>query len=148
MVFPRNYYAMARDGAFFKGMAKLHPTYKTPVNALIASAIVSIVLVCARDLSQLTSLVAFCGIVFNGLTFYAVVRLRKKYPNMERPYKVWAYPAMIVVICLIMIGLMVNTFMEDPITSMIGLIVPAIGLVLHEFVIKKNQISVVVQEEI
>ena len=147
MVFPRTYYAMAKDGAFFKGMATLHPRYKTPVNALLASAVVSIALVCARDLGQLTSLVAFCGMVFNGLTFYAVVRLRKKYPQMERPYKVWAYPFMVILICVIMVGLMVNTFMEDPITSLIGLLVPLVGLALHEFVIKKNQVVSLVAEE-
>lgn len=139
MVFPRTYYAMARDGAFFKGMAKLHPTYKTPVNALIVSGVVSILLVLARDLSQLTSLVAFCAMVFNTLTFYAVIRLRKKYPTMDRPYKVWGYPFMIIVICLIMVGLMINTFMEDPITSIIGFVVPALGLVLYELVFKKTR---------
>ncbi len=143
MVFPRTYYAMARDGAFFKGMAKLHPTYKTPVNALIVSGIVSVALVCARDLGQLTSLVAFCAMVFNGLTFYAVVLLRKKYPGMERPYKVWGYPVMIVVICLIMVGLMINTFQEDPVTSIIGLAVPAIGLLLYELVFKKSREAVI-----
>ena len=146
MVFPRTYYAMARDGAFFKGMAKLHPTYKTPVNALLVSGLVSIALVCTRNLSQLTSLVAFCGMVFNGLTFYAVIRLRKKYPTMERPYKVWGYPVMIIVICIVMIGLMVNTFVEDPITSVIGCAVPIVGLVLYELVFKKSRAAAVEAE--
>lgn len=147
MVFPRTYYAMARDGAFFKSMAKLHPIYKTPVNALVVSGVVSIALVCARDLGQLTSLVAFCGMVFNGLTFYAVIRLRKKYPTMDRPYKVWGYPVMIIIICLIMVGLMINTFMEDPVTSVIGLAVPIVGLVLYELVFKKNREAAVRGEE-
>ena len=141
MAFPRTYYAMAKDGAFFKAMAKLHPTHKTPVNALIGSAVVSILLVCARDLSQLTSLVAFSSMVFNGLTFYAVIRLRKKYPTMERPYKVIGYPVMVILICLIMVGLMVNTLVEDPMTSLIGLLVPAAGLLLYECVFKKNRMN-------
>ena len=139
MVFPRTYYAMARDGAFFRGMAKLHPAYKTPVNALLVSGAVSVALVCTRNLSQLTSLVAFCAMVFNGLTFYAVIRLRKKYPTMERPYKVWGYPVMIFVICLIMIGLMINTFVEDPVTSVIGLAVPAVGLALYEVAFNRGR---------
>ena len=81
--------------------------------------------------------------VFNGLTFYAVIRLRKKYPTMDRPYKVWGYPVMIFVICLIMIGLMANTFIEDPVTSIIGCIVPAVGLVLYQLVFKKSREAVV-----
>lgn len=138
MVFPRTYYAMARDGAFFKSMAKLHPVYKTPVNAQIVSGLVSIALVCARDLNSLTSLVAFSGMVFNILIFYSVIVLRKKYPDMERPYKVWGYPVMIVVICIIMVGLLVNTFIEDPVTSLIGLSVPVVGMLLYQFVFKKS----------
>lgn len=142
MVFPRTYYAMARDGAFFKSMAKLHPTYKTPVNALLASAAVSIALVCARNLSQLTSLVAFSGMIFNILIFCSVVVLRKKYPDIERPYKVWGYPVMIVLVVVIMIGLMLNTLSEDPVTSVIGLAVPALGLVLYELIFKKSREAV------
>ena len=56
MVFPRMYYAMARDGALFKSFAKLHPVSKTPINAQIASAIMAIILVSSRTLSELTSL--------------------------------------------------------------------------------------------
>lgn len=50
MVFPRSYYAMAKDGLFLPSFRKLHPTYKTPVSALIASMIVSSALVCTRNL--------------------------------------------------------------------------------------------------
>ncbi len=142
MVFPRSYYAMAKDGAFFKSVGKLHPKYKTPVNAQIASAIVSIALVMARDLNQLTSLVAFSGMLFNTLIFYAVIRLRKKYPHMERPYKVWGYPVLVIVTILITIGLLINTLIEDPVTSLIGLAVPAAGLVIYELVFKKSRQAV------
>ena len=61
MVFPRMYYAMARDGALFKSFAKLHPVSKTPINAQLASAIMAIILVSSRTLSELTSLVAVVG---------------------------------------------------------------------------------------
>lgn len=139
MVFPRTYYAMAKDGAFFKGLAKIHPAYKTPVNALLVSGVISIALVWARNLNQLTSLVAMCGIIFNGMTFFAVILLRKKYPTLDRPYKVWGYPVLIIVICLVMVGLMLNTLMEDPATALIGLLVPLVGLGIYEFGFKKSR---------
>ncbi len=139
MVFPRTYYAMARDGAFFKSLAKLHPTYKTPVNALIVSAVVSIVLICTRNLSELTSLVAFCGMIFNSLVFYSVIIFRKKFPDMKRPYKVWGYPVLIYLAILIMIGLAINTLIEDPMTSIVGLLVPVAGLALYELIFKKQK---------
>ena len=137
MVFPRTYYAMAKDGAFFRSLGVLHPVYKTPAKALMASALVSILLVCTRNLSQLTSLVAFCGMLFNSLVFFSVKIFRKKYPEMHRPYKVWFYPALIYVIIAIMIGLAINTFIEDPMTSAIGLAVPAVGLLLYELVFQR-----------
>ncbi|MBC2870066.1 APC family permease [Bittarella massiliensis (ex Durand et al. 2017)] len=147
MVFPRTYYAMARDGAFFKSAAKLHPKYKTPVFAIVLSGVVSIVLVCMQNLSQLTSLVAFCGMFFNTMTFYAVIRLRKKYPDLERPYKVWGYPVMVVLVILITIGLLINTLVESPVTSIIGLSVPAVGLLLYELVFKKSREAVLAAQQ-
>ncbi len=138
MVFPRTYYAMAKDGLFFPSFATLHPQYRTPVNAIIASAIVSIALVLSRNLNQLTSLVVFGGFIFNSLTFYAVILLRRKYPELHRPYKVWLYPFSVILTIVIMIGLTINTFQEDPITSMIGLVIPACGLVLYEWIRRRN----------
>ncbi len=138
MVFPRTYYAMARDGAFFKGLAHINERFHTPDNALVVSAIVSIVLVWMRDLSQLTGLVAFCAMIFNTLIFISVIILRKKYPTMERPYKVWAYPVMIIVIVIIMIGLAINTFIEDPTTAIIGLSVPLVGLILYKAIFERQ----------
>ena len=137
----------AFTGEISADMAKLHPTYKTPVNALVVSAAVSILLVLSRDLGQLTSLVAICGILFNGLTFYSVILLRKKYPTLERPYKVWGYPVLIILVCLVMVGLVINTFVEDPVTSLWGFLVPIVGLVVYELGFKKSREKYLAQKE-
>ena len=100
-----------------------------------------------QNLSQLTSLVAFCGMFFNTMTFYAVIRLRKKYPDLERPYKVWGYPVMVVLVILITIGLLINTLVESPVTSIIGLSVPAVGLLLYELVFKKSREAVLAAQQ-
>jgi len=142
MVFPRTYYAMARDGLFFRSFTKIHPKYKTPTGAIVASAIVSTLLVCSRDLNQLTSLVAFSGFIFNSLTFYSVIVLRKKYPNLSRPYKVIFYPVTVILMILVNIGLLLNTLKEDPVTSIIGLAVPLSGLVIYELITRLGKKSV------
>ena len=64
--------------------------------------------------------------IFKSLSFASVIVLRKKYPDMNRPYKVIAYPFAVYLIIAIMIGLCINTLMEDPFTSLIGLIVPCL----------------------
>lgn len=53
--------------------------------------------------------------IFKSLTFASVIVLRKKYPDMNRPYKVWFYPFSVYLIVLIMIGLCLNTLLEDPV---------------------------------
>ena len=143
MVFPRMFYAMARDGALFKSLGKLHPEYRTPINAQIACAVISIVLILSRSLSELTSLVALCGMIFHGMAFFSVIVLRKKYPTMERPYKVWFYPFTVLIICAVMIGLIVNTVANDPFTVVLGAIVPLLGLVIYEVLFRKSHEAVV-----
>lgn len=147
MVFPRMFYAMARDGALFKSLGKLHPEYRTPINAQIACAVISIVLILSRSLSELTSLVALCGMIFHGMAFFSVIVLRKKYPTMERPYKVWFYPFTVLIICAVMIGLIVNTVANDPFTVVLGAIVPLLGLVIYEVLFRKSHEAIVRQQQ-
>lgn len=137
LAFPRMYYAMSEEGHFFKSFKKLHPKYKVPYAPILAQGVISIALVLLRNLSQLTSLVVFSGMIFNTLGVYAVMRYRKKFPNAERPYKVIGYPVTIILTTLLFIGLMVNTLIEDPITSVIGLTVPAIGVFVYLYFDKK-----------
>lgn len=138
MVFPRTYYAMAQDGLFFKQIGKVHPTYKTPSNAILLSAVVSIILVFTRNLGQLTSLVIFQSLAYNTLIFFSVILLRRKYPTLERPYKVWGYPIVPMIATLTMVGLLINTLVSDFTTSVIGLVIPAIALVVY-FIINNKQ---------
>ena len=146
LAFPRMTYAMARDGSFFKPLGKLHPVYKTPVNAQLVSAALAIVLILSRTLGELTSLVALCGMIFHGMTFFSVIVLRHKYPTMERPYKVWFYPIPILLICAIMIGLIANTIINDPFTVVLGFVVPLLGLLLYEVMFRKSHEAYVAEQ--
>lgn len=131
IAFPRNYYAMAKEGHFFKSYAKLHPKYNVPTTSLIWQAVIATVLVLLRNLDQLTSLVVFAGMLFNVLCVVAVIVYRKKFPTLERPYKAWGYPVTVIISIALFAGLMINTLMEDPFTALIGLIVPAMGAVVY-----------------
>ncbi len=139
LAFPRMYYAMSKEGHFFESFKNLHPVHKVPHVALIVQALISIALVLLRDLNQLTSLVIFSGMLFNTLGVYAVMIYRRKFPNLERPYKVIGYPITIILTTLIFIGLMINTFIEDPQTSIIGLAIPAIGILFYLYFEKKSK---------
>lgn len=130
IAFPRYYYEMALDGHFFKNHAKLHPKYAVPHVALISQAVISIVLVLLKSLDELTSLVVFAGMVYNVLVILAVIIYRKKFPNMERPYKAWGYPVTVILAVILFGALMINTLVEDPKTALLGLAVPIIGVIV------------------
>lgn len=131
IAFPRTHYAMAEEGHFFKSFKKLHPKYRVPTAAIIFQCVITIVLIWMRNLGELTSLVVFSNLLFNVLVIIAVPVLRKKMPDAERPYKVWGGMPVVFITIAIFIGLMINTIIADPFTCVIGLIVPAIGIVVY-----------------
>lgn len=145
LAFPRQYYAMAKDGLFFKTFAKVHPKYKTPVPALIASAVVSILLIFTGTFSQLTTMVVFSAWIFYIMTIFSLFILRKKYPDMERPYKAWGYPVLPIIVVIASTFILINTLIEDPRSSLIGLIVPLIGVPVYY--IFKNRMNGGAQEK-
>ena len=136
---PRMYYAMAEEGHFFKCFAKLHPKYKVPTAPIIVQCILAVILVLLRNLDQLTNLVVVTGMVFNVLVVLAVPILRKKYPNIERPYKVWFYPVSVIITALIFAALVINSAMEDLVVGLAGFGVPALGAVVYYIFDVKNK---------
>lgn len=141
IAFPRNYYEMAVEKHFFKSFGELNK-YGVPQTAIIALAIISCVLVLLRSLDQLTSLVVFAGMLYNVLVVAAVVVYRKKFPNLERPYKAWGYPVTVVIAVILFVALMINNLMEDPVTAIIGLIVPVAGIIcwkIFDIKLKKEE---------
>lgn len=131
MAQPRMYYAMAEEGHFFKSFAKLHPKYKVPTMPILVQGALAIVLVLLRNLDQLTNLVVITAMFFSVLTILAVLILRKKYPNIERPYKVWLYPVSVYLTAIIFFALFVQGAIEDPVTGVTGLVVPLLGLITY-----------------
>ena len=141
IAFPRNYYDMAVEKHFFKSFGELNK-YGVPQTAIIAQAIISCVLVLLRSLDQLTSLVVFAGMLYNVLVVAAVIVYRKKFPNLERPYKAWGYPVTVVIAVILFVALMINNLMEDPVTAIIGLIVPVAGIIcwkIFDIKLKKEE---------
>lgn len=119
MAFPRVYYAMSKDGVLFEKFQVLHPKYKTPTYAIIGSGLVAIALL-VFGLNDLISLVAFAGLVFNTLIFIGLFILRRRLPDIKRPYKVWFYPYLPALTIVITLFLLLALFIESIIPSLIG----------------------------
>ena len=88
----RVYYAMAEQKNFFSKAAKVHPRFHTPGNALLLQGTWSSLFVLSGSFDMLTDLFVFMTWIFYGFAAYGIFILRRKMPNIERPYKVWGYP--------------------------------------------------------
>ncbi|MEP6602332.1 MAG: amino acid permease [Spartobacteria bacterium] len=89
---PRVFFAMARDGYLIGPAAYLHPKYKSPVVVLIVLAALTSVYLLAGSYGALLSYATFGDWIFFGLAVMTVFTLRRKFPKLPRPYKVWGYP--------------------------------------------------------
>ena len=80
----RVYYAMSRDGLFFKSVGKLHPRYHTPVAGLLVQALWTAVLCVSGSYSQLLDYIIFAVLVFYILTIVGLFVLRREVAGMRR----------------------------------------------------------------
>ncbi len=125
---PRVYYAMARDRLFFKKVASVHPRYRTPGFSIFIQAIWACLLTLSGTYEQLFTYVTFAAIVFYIVAVAAVFTLRKKFPDLPRPYKTWGYPVLPGIFIAVLVVLLINTLVNKPAESLAGLGIVALGL--------------------
>jgi len=137
---PRIYYAMARDGLFFKKMAEVHPRFKTPVNAILSQSIWAIVLLLFwGTFEDVITYVVFIDWIFFALAGAAIFIFRFKRKGIARPYRTWGYPVTPVIFISISTFFVINTLIGKPIQAWAGLIFMVVGL-LFFFYFKKIRI--------
>jgi basic amino acid/polyamine antiporter, APA family len=135
---PRVYFAMARDGVFFKSAARVHPKYKTPAASIIAQALFSILLVLTGSLDSIANYVGFAITLFAGTAVAAVFVLRAKEPNAPRPYRAWGYPITPAIFVIVSAAIVLNAFYSDPRLTITGALVILAGIPLYLY-FKKTQ---------
>jgi amino acid transporter len=89
---PRVPYAMAHEGNFFSFGSYTHPVFHTPTKAIIFHACIATVLVLTGTYQELYSYDMFATWAFFPLTVVALFVLRRRLPDLSRPYRVWGYP--------------------------------------------------------
>ena len=124
---PRMYFAMARDGVFFKRLAIVHPTLGTPAFAIIAIALWSALLASTGTFEQLLTYVVFTGWIFYGLGALSVFVYRRREPNAVRPYRVPGYPVTPVLFVASAAALVLNTLVTQPMRAAAGVVAVMLG---------------------
>jgi APA family basic amino acid/polyamine antiporter len=121
-------FAMARSGLFFRGAAKVHPQYYTPSKAIVLLTIWSAAIVLTGRYDDLYTLVIFPSWILYGMTAASVIVLRRKRPELPRPYRVLGYPVVPLLFVLVAIALIYSTLQNKPRESGIGLFLIVTGL--------------------
>ena len=123
----RVYYAMAKEGMFFKNVSVLN-RHSVPGNSLLYQCIWASILVLSGTFDQLTDMIIFAVFVFYGATALGVFVLRKKMPDAPRPYKVWGYPIVPAIVIIFSAALFINTIIIQPREAGIGMALMLTGV--------------------
>src|SRR5262245_22324041 len=128
MLGPRIYYAMARDGVFFKRLTYIHPTFGTPTSAIVLQAVWSCLLILTNTWGTLFTYVSVIITLFSALTVGSVILLRYKHPDWKRPYKLWGYPIVPILFIVAHLWIVWGSVTEKPKESLIGLVIVCLGI--------------------
>ncbi len=129
----RVYYAMARDGLFFKSVGNLHPHFRTPVAGLIVQALWATLLCISGSYSQLLDYIIFAALCFYFLTILGLFVLRFKQPDAPRPYKAFGYPFLPALYLVMATGICAALLRYKPQFTWPGLILVLLGIPVYFF---------------
>jgi len=138
----RVYYAMAKDGLFFKGAARLHPKYRTPAHSLMMQCAWTCVLCISGSYGQLLDYIIFAVLVFYILTIGGLFVLRVKRPDAPRPYRAIGYPVLPAVYILMAVFIDIVLLRYKPQYTWPGLIIVLLGIPVY-FVWSKRSAAVI-----
>jgi basic amino acid/polyamine antiporter, APA family len=134
----RVYYAMAKDGLFFRGAAKLNPKYRTPAHALIMQCAWTCILCLSGSYGQLLDYIIFAVLVFYILTIAGLFVLRVKRPDEPRPYRAVGYPVLPAMYILIATFIDVVLLRYKPQYTWPGLIIVLLGIPVYFLWSRRN----------
>ena len=129
----RVYYAMSRDGLFFKSVGKLHPRYKTPAAGLLVQAVWAIFLCLSGSYGQLLDYIIFAALFFYIITIVALFVLRFKRPDAPRPYKALGYPFLPALYIVLAAWICIVLLRYKPQYTWPGMILVLLGIPVYLF---------------
>ncbi len=135
----RVYYAMAQDRLFFRWCAAVHPRFRTPYLALVVQGVWSVFLVLLAGYEELFTYTIFAAWIFYALTAFGVIVLRRKLPDLHRPYRVLAYPWVPIIFVVTAVVFVLNLLREKPVEAGYGAVIIALGVPVYYIWKRKSE---------
>ena len=136
MALPRVYYAMARDGVFFKAVAAEHPRFGTPARAIAIQAAIASLYVALGTFNQIIGYFVFVTVLFVGLTVAGLFRMRRREPAAS--YRTWGYPATPVVFLLLVLVVLFLVAVRSPLQAALGVGIVALGAPVYYLLFRRR----------
>ncbi len=127
----RVYYAMAKDGLFFRSIGNVHPKYHTPAASLMIQAVWAALITLTGTYSELLDYVIFAVVLFYILTIAGIFRLRRTQPDAPRPYRAWGYPVVPILYMAFASFVELALLTHKALRSVAGLSIVAIGIPVY-----------------
>ena len=124
-------YAMGRDGLFFQFASRVDSRTDAPGRSVVVLGSVAIVMVIVGELRSLLEFAGFVLIVFNFLAVFSIFVLRRRVPDLPRPYRAWGYPVTPALFCGFSVYLMISSFLYNLNSTLAGLGVVVLGAVYY-----------------
>lgn len=132
MALPRAYFAMARDGLFFKAVAAVHPRFGTPARAIALQAVLASTLVAFGTFNQIISYFIFITVLFVGLTVAALLVLRRRDVGASpAAYRTPGYPVTPLFFLALVAGLLFLLAVHNPLQAALGVGIVALGVPVY-----------------
>lgn len=131
---PRVYYSMAKDGLFFKSVAKIHPKFQVPSNSIVLQALIAVILTLSGTFEQVLTYMGFALGIFPILTVAGIFLQRKNNPDA---IKLPGFPFVQLIYIAAGLMILVLSFLERPVESSIASFTVIAGIPAY-YLFKKN----------
>jgi APA family basic amino acid/polyamine antiporter len=126
----RVYYTMANDGLFFRKTGELNKN-AVPEFALWIQAVVASILCLSGTYGDLLTMISFVVVIFYVMTILGIFILRRKRPDIERPYKAFGFPVLPIIYIILAIAFCIGLVSASPKYSLYGLAIVLVGIPLY-----------------
>jgi amino acid transporter len=138
---PRVFFAMADDGLFFESIASVHPRFQTPHVAILLAGLLGMALVLSRSFEALTDTFVLAIWPFYALAVAAIYRLRRRRPDLARPYRAIGYPVVPAVFVASVAAFVVNALLNEPIPTTITFLLILAGIPVYRIAFAARRAS-------